>query len=176
MCGPAACWSPPLFLLTPVSQEHTPHCRHMADMPVAHCCGTDDIRHYRRGRHGAQCREASATQAAMMSGWRVTPRCEELKGHLEREMTGGQEGIQTENTCFSLPVINHVIGHTKCNINQIQISLSIKIKLLLHTWMQSNFIMVSISGGENIIYVFNKWCWLMAYIWIFFIIIIAPAF
>lgn len=83
-CAPAACWSPPLFPLTLACLERMPRCHHTADTPGARCCGTAGIRHYMTGRHGARCHVASATPAALMSGLRLRPRCEEPKGHLEK--------------------------------------------------------------------------------------------
>lgn len=84
-CGHAACWSPLSFPSTLACLEQIPHCRHMADMPVARCCGSDGIRRCRTGLHGGRCHVVSAILAAPMSGWRLRPHCEELKGHLEED-------------------------------------------------------------------------------------------
>lgn len=106
-CGPAACWSPQSFPLTLACLEQTPRCRHMADTPGAHCCGTGGIRHYMTGHRGARCHVVGATPAAPMSGWRLTPRCEEPKGHLEKKK------IHVSIVCLGVPFSNTVTGHAK---------------------------------------------------------------
>ena len=84
-CELAACWSPPLFPLTLSFLEQMPRCRHTADTLCARCCGTGGIRHCMTGRRGALSHVVNSTPAAVSSGWRRKPHCEELKGHLEKD-------------------------------------------------------------------------------------------
>lgn len=110
-CGPAACWSQPLFPLTPVCLEQTPRCHHMADKPAAHCCGIGDTTNYTTSRRGVQCHVVSATPTSPMSGWPLRPHCEELKGHLERKIMSEREchlfTWKNLSVCVCVTVDNH---------------------------------------------------------------------